>query len=138
MSASLPAALVWLVFLSSTMSVAQSSTEPPAEAPPRRTVELSTMGPRDVPEVRIHPESLTALLMDAPLRLAGVELEAHEQFSRMTVVGDALLLVPSIPAQAGMEPRSSLHPSRREQHGERRGKRRQPLRGMASNDTLGC
>lgn len=59
------------------------------------TVVLSETGQSEVPELAIAPRLLTSLFFDASLRIAGVELEERDQFSRVTVLEDALLLVPS-------------------------------------------
>lgn len=59
------------------------------------------MGQRAVPELRISPGILTVLLFGSSLKLAGVELEEQGLFSRMTVLEDALLLVPSNSLNAG-------------------------------------
>jgi uncharacterized protein (TIGR02268 family) len=48
-----------------------------------------------VPEVPIQPGRLTTFLLGAPLKLAGVELEEREGFSRVGSLEDALLLMPS-------------------------------------------
>jgi uncharacterized protein (TIGR02268 family) len=60
-----------------------------------RLVELSATAPKQVPELPIKPGHLTTLLFGAPLKLAGVELEEREGFSRVTVVEDMLTVLPS-------------------------------------------
>lgn len=88
-------ALSVLVFLTGTVVTAQPMSAPKETAPARRTVTLSMEGQRNVPELSMGPELLTTLLFSAPLRLADVEVEEWEHFSRVTKLEDALLLVPS-------------------------------------------
>jgi uncharacterized protein (TIGR02268 family) len=88
--------LVALALLLAGASAAAQPSLPPGdtgEAP--RLVELSATAPKLVVELRIKPERLTTLLFGAPLKLAGVELEEREGFSRVTLLEDALLLMPS-------------------------------------------
>jgi uncharacterized protein (TIGR02268 family) len=94
-------ALALLLLLASTCAAAQSVT-PAGEAPENlRAVVLSPAGQGEVPEVRIRPDHLTTLLFGPPLKLAGVEVEARERFSRVKVLEDALQLVPSGALGAG-------------------------------------
>ncbi len=62
---------------------------------------LSPEAHGEVPEVRIRPDHLTTLLFGVPLKLAGVEVEERERFSRVKVLEDALQLVPSGALGAG-------------------------------------
>ena len=95
MSALSPAALPLLVLLAGATAAVQPSTPSGGTEGEPRTVELSTGGQREVPELPIGPGRLTTLLFGAPLKLAGVELEERELFSRMTVLEDALMLMPT-------------------------------------------
>ncbi|HYO55043.1 DUF2381 family protein [Archangium sp.] len=89
------AALPLLVLLAGATAVAQPST-PPGEAQGEpRTVELLAGGQTGGPELRIKTGLLTTLLFGAPLKLAGVELDEREFFSRVTVLEDMLVLMPS-------------------------------------------
>jgi uncharacterized protein (TIGR02268 family) len=94
MATMLSAALPLLVLLASATAAAQPPSPPSADSTPR-TVVLPVWGQREVPELYLRPEHLSALLFGAPLKLVGVELEEREHFSRVTVLEDALLLVPS-------------------------------------------
>ena len=103
------AALALLLLLAGTSAAAQPVT-PAGEATGQpRTVELSSAGQKEVPELRISPGLLTTLLFGAPLKLAGVELEERERFSRVTVLEDALMLVPSGARGAGRRLRLKVH-----------------------------
>jgi len=96
-----PAALALLLLLATPSAAAQPAT-PGGEAPGEpRAVVLSPAGQGEVPEVRIRPDHLTTLLFGAPLKLAGVELEERERFSRVKVLEDMLALVPSGALGAG-------------------------------------
>jgi uncharacterized protein (TIGR02268 family) len=76
-------------------AAAQPSTPPGEAADAPRLIELSAKAPKEVPEVPIQLGRLTSFLLGTPLKLAGVELEAREGFSRVTELEDALLLMPS-------------------------------------------
>lgn len=89
--------LAVLVLLSGTAVTAQ----PVAAAPTRETVALSEGGEKGVHEVSMGPKLLTSLLFGTPLRVAEVEVEERERFSRVTQLEDALLLVPSPSLAAG-------------------------------------
>jgi len=89
------AALPLLLFLVGTSAAAQPSTPPGMVADAPRLIELSATAPKEVPELPIQPGRLTTFLLGAPLKLAGMELEEREGFSRVTGLGDALLLMPS-------------------------------------------
>ena len=96
-----PAALSLLLLLAGSAAAAQPAT-PGGEAPGEpRAVTLSPAGQGEVPEVRIRPDHLTTLLFGVPLKLAGVEVEERERFSRVKVLEDALQLVPSGALGAG-------------------------------------
>jgi uncharacterized protein (TIGR02268 family) len=89
------AALPLLLFLVGASATAQPSTPPGVVADAPRLIELSATDPKEVPELPIQPGRLTTFLLGAPLKLAGVELEEREGFSRVTGLEDALLLMPS-------------------------------------------
>ncbi|QRK04778.1 DUF2381 family protein [Archangium violaceum] len=93
--------VVPLFVLLAGVAAAQPSTPPVTADDARHTVVLGVMGQRAVPELRISPGVLTALLFGSPLKLAGVELEEQGLLARMTVLDDALLLVPSNSLNAG-------------------------------------
>jgi uncharacterized protein (TIGR02268 family) len=88
-------ALPLFLFLVGASAVAQPSTPPGEAADAPRLIELSAKAPKEVPEVPIQSGRLTTFLLGTPLKLAGVELEAREGFSRVTGLEDALLLMPS-------------------------------------------
>ncbi|WP_158502042.1 DUF2381 family protein [Vitiosangium sp. GDMCC 1.1324] len=88
-------ALPLFVLLAAVSAAAQPSTQSGEVADTRRAVVLSTADQRQVPELRIGPDFLTTLLFGEQLKLAGVELEEQELFSRVTVLEDALMLIPS-------------------------------------------
>jgi len=89
------AALPLFLLLVGTSAAAQPSTPPCETADAPRLVELSATAPKEVPEVPIQSGRLTTFLLGAPLKLAGMELEEREGFSRVTGLEDALLLMPS-------------------------------------------
>jgi uncharacterized protein (TIGR02268 family) len=62
---------------------------------------LSAKAPKEVPEVPIQSGRLTTFLLGTPLKLAGVELEEREGFSRVTVLEDMLTVLPSSAFTAG-------------------------------------
>jgi len=95
MLATLHVALPLLLLLAGTSAAAQPTTSPAETVDAPLRVELSATAPKQVSELRIKPGRLTTLLLGAPLKLAGVELEEREGFSRVTVLEDALLLMPS-------------------------------------------
>jgi uncharacterized protein (TIGR02268 family) len=101
MSALTPAALPLLVLLTGATAAAQPSTPPGEAAGEPRAIVLSASAQKEVHALRIRPDLLIALLFGAPLKLAGVELEEREFFSRVTVLEDALMLVPSRALGAG-------------------------------------
>ncbi|WP_309888324.1 DUF2381 family protein [Archangium sp.] len=90
-----PSLVLLLLLLAGASAAAQPSLPPGDTGDAPRLVELSATAPKQVPELRIKPERLTMLLFGAPLKLAGVELEEREGFSRVTLLEDALLLMPS-------------------------------------------
>ncbi|HZI03448.1 MAG TPA: DUF2381 family protein [Archangium sp.] len=90
-----PAVLTVLLLLASTSAAAQSVTPAGEATGEPRAVVLSPADEGEVPEVRIRPGLLTTLLFGPPLKLAGVEVEERERFSRVKVLEDALQLVPS-------------------------------------------
>jgi uncharacterized protein (TIGR02268 family) len=96
-----PAALPLLALLASATVAAQPPTPPDEKEGEPRAIVLSAGGQKEFPELRIRPDLLLALLFGAPLKLAGVELEERERFSRVSVLEDALLLVPSRALGAG-------------------------------------
>jgi uncharacterized protein (TIGR02268 family) len=101
MSTLSPAALPLLLLLAGATAAAQLSTSPGERAGEPRAIVLSAGGQKEVPELRIRPDLLIALLFGAPLKLAGVELEERELFSRVSMLEDALMLVPSRALGAG-------------------------------------
>ena len=90
-----------LLLLAGASAAAQPSTPPGGTGDGPRLVALSTTAPKEVPELPIQPGRLTTFLLGAPLKLAGVELEEREGFSRITELEDALLLMPSSALVAG-------------------------------------
>jgi uncharacterized protein (TIGR02268 family) len=90
-----PAALPLLVLLASATVAAQPSPLPTERTGEPRVVVLSAGGQKALPELRLRPDLLLALLFGAPLKLVGVELEERALFSRVSVLEDALMLVPS-------------------------------------------
>ncbi|HYO64680.1 MAG TPA: DUF2381 family protein [Archangium sp.] len=88
----LPAALAVLALLASAPAAAQSSPATP-EAGGGRQLVLSVDAPEREYEVRIGPNTPLNLFFDAPVQLVG--LEEREHFRRVTVTGDALLLMAS-------------------------------------------
>jgi uncharacterized protein (TIGR02268 family) len=70
-----------------------SAAAQPADAP--RLIELSATAPKEAPEVQIRSGRLTTFLLGAPLKLARVELEEREGFSRVTELQDMLTVLPS-------------------------------------------
>ena len=95
MPAPLPVALPLLLLLVGASAAAQPATPPGERADAPRVVMLSAKAPKEVPEVPIQSGRLTTFLLGAPLKLAGMELEEREGFSRVTGLEDALLLMPS-------------------------------------------
>ncbi|WP_309896073.1 DUF2381 family protein [Archangium sp.] len=95
MPASPSAALPLLLLLVGASAVAQPSLPPGETADASRLVELSATAPKQVPEVRIRSGRLTTFLLGAPLKLARVELEEREGFSRVTELADMLTVLPS-------------------------------------------
>ncbi|HZI12098.1 MAG TPA: DUF2381 family protein [Myxococcus sp.] len=89
------APLPLLVLLAGATVAAQPSTPAGTVEGEPYTVELYAGGQREVPELPIGPGRLTTLLFGAPLKLAGVEVEERELFSRVTVLEDALMLMPT-------------------------------------------
>ncbi|WP_375768004.1 DUF2381 family protein [Archangium gephyra] len=104
----LPAALALLLLLASTSAGAQPGTPAGEAVGEPRAVVLSPAGQGEVPEVRIRPDLLTTLLFGAPLRLARVEVEERERFSRVTVLEDMLALIPSTALGAGKQLRLTV------------------------------
>ncbi|HZH79543.1 MAG TPA: DUF2381 family protein [Archangium sp.] len=90
-----PAALSLVVLLAGATVAAQPPTLPGEKTDEPRVVVLSAGGQKELPELRMRPDLLLVLLFGAPLKLAGVELEERERFSRVSVLEDALMLVPS-------------------------------------------
>jgi uncharacterized protein (TIGR02268 family) len=95
MPAPLAAALPLLLLLVGASAAAQPSTPAGERTDAPRLVELSATAPKEVPEVRIRSGRLTTFLLGAPLKLARVELEEREGFSRVTELADMLTVLPS-------------------------------------------
>jgi len=95
MPAPLPAALPLLLLLVGASAAAQPATPPGERGDAPRVVMLSPTAPKEVPELLIQPGRLTTFLLGAPLKLAGVELDEREGFSRVTVLEDMLTVLPS-------------------------------------------
>ena len=95
MLAPLPVALPLLLVLVGASAAAQPSTPPGERADAPLLIELSAKAAKEVPEVPIQSGRLTTFLLGAPLKLAGVELEEREGFSRVTELEDMLTLLPS-------------------------------------------
>jgi len=90
-SASLPL----LLFLVGASAAAQPPLAPGEMADAPRLIVLSATAPKEVPEVPIQSGRLTTFLLGAPLKLAGVELEERDGFSRVTELEDMLTVLPS-------------------------------------------
>jgi uncharacterized protein (TIGR02268 family) len=56
---------------------------------------LSATASKELPELSIQQGRLTTFLLGTPLKLAGVELEEREGFSRVVELEDMLMLLPS-------------------------------------------
>ncbi len=95
MPAPLPTALPLLLLLVGVSAAAQPSLPPGETVDAPRLVMLSAKAPKEVPEVPIQSGRLTTFLLGAPLKLAGVELEEREGFSRVTELEDMLTMLPS-------------------------------------------
>lgn len=84
-----------LLLLAGASAAARPSTPPGETKDEPRLVALSATAPGQVPELTIKPGHLTTLLFGAPLKLAGVELEEREGFTRVSVLEDMLTVLPS-------------------------------------------
>ncbi len=85
-------ALLGLALLTAPADAAERAPLPICETG-TRYIELTADAPRKTPEVCIRPELSLTLFFDA--KLARVEVEGREQFSRVKVVDDTLTLVAS-------------------------------------------
>ena len=103
------AALPLLALLAGATVAAQPSTPPDERAGEPRAFVLSAGGQKELPALRMRPDLLLALLFGAPLKLARVELEEREGFSRVSVLEDALMLVPSRALGVGRKLRLRVH-----------------------------
>ncbi len=95
MPAPLPAALSLLLLLVGASAVAQPTLPPGERADAPRLVMLSATASKELPELSIQQGRLTTFLLGTPLKLAGVELEEREGFSRVVELEDMLMLLPS-------------------------------------------
>ena len=95
MPAPLPTALPLLLLLVGTSATAQPSLPLGEVADAPLLIELSVTVPKEVPEVPIQSGRLTTFLLGMPLKLAEVQLEEREGFSRVTELEDMLTLRPS-------------------------------------------
>lgn len=91
-------ALFGLVLLSAPVEATERVSLPTCEAG-TRYIELTADAPSKTPEVCIRPELSLTLFFDA--KLARVEVEGRERFSRVKVVDDTLTLVASEPLHDG-------------------------------------
>lgn len=95
------AALPLLLLLVGAPAAGEPSTPPGEMADAPRLVALSATAPKQVAELPIKPGRLITFLLGAPLKLSGVELEAREAFSRVTVLEDMLTVLPSSALEVG-------------------------------------
>ncbi|HLM43139.1 MAG TPA: DUF2381 family protein, partial [Myxococcaceae bacterium] len=95
MPAPLPAAIPLLLLLVGASAAARPSLPAGEGEDAPRVVMLSATAPKEVPEVPIQSGRLTTFLLGAPLKLAAVELEEREGFSRVKVLEDMLTVLPS-------------------------------------------
>jgi uncharacterized protein (TIGR02268 family) len=60
-----------------------------------RVLGIALSAPQEAAEIRIRPDLLTTLLFSPRLKLARIDLEKKEQFLRVNLLPDALLILPS-------------------------------------------
>jgi uncharacterized protein (TIGR02268 family) len=90
-----------LLLLVGASAAAQPSLPPGETAGAPRLIDLSATAPKQVPEVPIQSGRLTTFLLGAPLKLARVELEEREGFTRVTELADMLTVLPSNALEVG-------------------------------------
>jgi uncharacterized protein (TIGR02268 family) len=74
-----------------------------------RSIEISPVSPGEAHRLHLRPELLSTLLFSKRLKLARMDLEKREHFARVTMLPDALMLLPSRAFVLGEELRLRVH-----------------------------